>query len=465
MGHREPGPPDPPPLRSHLGDFETTTAELLRPSAARALLNFAALFHEVIYLTDTALGDHQLLIKSFQQDAHAGLFSQVARLIEAGVLRVLCRDKVVVRDKVLVPRDPTIGETFEGWQYRDRVEWAGETGFTTVVDPRLRQAYYREVDALLVHNGAIQRYDPDVPKAAFRKRVRELLDPARPPSMLSKSLAALPRELQQAYAKATQDELFTNAELWRVLRQTPAGQNATILQAHINQQCFADLTESGQCTQNSLGGSLASFNLELQRRRPMALDIDATLEAPDSLDELLERAPVRLDSPGIEMFERLSIEKIVALRRRAAVIFTLARRRVAAHEAEGVRRDYLKALGQYWMTILDTLEAMFPDRMRRPVRAALYAEEQLPTLSRLRQKFRGVSTSLFRVGLSSAIPSAGVLVGPAPEVLRRFGFVLLREPTSEAMVLGGKIPPPEWYPRGILSLDRAASAEKGSHTP
>jgi hypothetical protein len=53
------------PALCSLVPFETTSA-LLREVEAVALLNFAALFHEQVYLTDTVLGDFQILISSFQ---------------------------------------------------------------------------------------------------------------------------------------------------------------------------------------------------------------------------------------------------------------------------------------------------------------------------------------------------------------------------------------------------------------
>jgi hypothetical protein len=197
----------------------------------------------------------------------------------------------------------------------------------------------------------------------------------------------------------------------------------------------------------------------------MALDIDATLEPPDTLDELLERAAVRLGSPGIEMFERLSVEKIVALRRRAAGIFALARRRVTPQEIEGVRREYLKALEQYWAAIIETFAAMFPDRMVRPSRVGLFVEEQLPTLGRLYQKFgKGIFAILLRVGLSSASPPVGIAAGPATDAVHRLGVVMLHEQTDEASLLGGTIPPAEWYPRGILGLDRVVGKGRSYRT-
>lgn len=162
-------------LRSHLSDFETTTSDLLRPGEARALLNFAALFHQAVYLTDTAIGDHGLIIRSFRE-GHHGLFFQIRRLGEAGILRILYRDKVVVGGKELhsgklIP----ITKIWEGWAHRDKVEWGGETGFTTVVPDDDRRAYYREVEEWLYRNNIVFSYNPDLPKSAFRDVVRTQL--------------------------------------------------------------------------------------------------------------------------------------------------------------------------------------------------------------------------------------------------------------------------------------------------
>ncbi len=127
-----------PPLCSHLADFETTTSAFLRQGQAIALLNFAALFHEVIYLPDTALGDHELIIKSFHEKAHSGLFHHLKALIENGILRVLMRAKVVVGEEIRVPSNPTIRQIFEGWLYRDKTKWKGEQGYTTEIDKKIR---------------------------------------------------------------------------------------------------------------------------------------------------------------------------------------------------------------------------------------------------------------------------------------------------------------------------------------
>jgi len=213
---------------AHFADFETTTSNLLRMPEALALLNFAALFHETIYVTDTAVGDHGLIITSFQQNPYSGLFRHLRDLIEARIVKVLARDRVAVGEKVLVPREPMISDIYEGWVFRDKNAWHGETGFTTLVDDSVRRAYNREVDDLLARYNAIRRYDPDVPKRAFRQHIRDLLNRENG-SILARSVGSLPEEKQRQYRDVLENNWFTNAELWRVLKDLKERAQQTII--------------------------------------------------------------------------------------------------------------------------------------------------------------------------------------------------------------------------------------------
>jgi hypothetical protein len=435
-----------PPLCSHLADFETTTSDFLRPGQAIALLNFAALFHEVIYLPDTAIGDHDLIIKSFHEKAHTGFFNHLKALIEKGILRVLMRDKVVVGEEIRVSSNPTMRQIFEGWLYRDKTKWKGEPGYTTNIDKKIRLAYYREIDDLIANPSTIQRYNPDLVKAEFRRIIREQLENGS--TRLSRGIAELPRELQRKYREALNDPWFTNAELWRVLRKAKNPGESIILHGHVNQQCFANLVGAGQSAQDITPQSLASFNLELQLRRPLAPEVDATLFPPKNLDDLMERAPVLLPSPGIAMFEHLSVEKVVALRRKAKRVFEIARRQISPIQMEDVRNDYLHALESYWQCILETFEEMEPEKMKRPTRLGLFVEQQLPGLDWLYKKF---GRSLFALLLRIKFGAAGPAISDAAN---HIGIYVLQERTPLNESLRGAIPPGRWYRRGILGLDR-----------
>jgi hypothetical protein len=443
-------------VRGHLADFETTTSHLLRPGQARALLNFAALFHEEIYLTDTALGDSQLIIDSFMKDTSGGLFQQVAGLMRAGILRVLVRDKVVVSGKQLFGPHPSIQEIFEGWQYRDRNVWKGQTGFTSNLDGQRRADYIREAQGLLDENSnAICWYDPDVPKSAFRSTIRELLDV--PSSTLSRAVDCLPNVLRRRYYKASKDPWFTNAELWRVLREDPKHESTIILHAHVNQQCFADLTESGQSTKEYPDISLSSFNLELQKRKPLTpSELHATHAPPKNLEELLESAPVKFQTLGIELLEKLSLDQVIVLRQHAKPMFALTRKVVKTEEElHTLRLTYLRAVEKYWGYIVSTFEAASKDKLFEPRPTALLVEQYAPSVGRLRQEFgNGIFAILWRVAFAKAAVFSPVVGAFA----NRYLGALMLQKAPQNYVLRAAVPSPEWYPpvdwtsQGILRL-------------
>ncbi len=292
----------------------------------------------------------------------------------------------------------------------------------------------------------MQRYNPDLVKAEFRRMIRAQLENGS--TRLSRTVAELPRGLQRKYREALDDPWFTNAELWRVLRNAKNAGESIILHGHVNQQCFANLVAAGQSAQDITPQSLASFNLELQLRRPLAPEADATLYPPKNLDELMERAPVLMPSPGIEMFERLSVQKVVALRRKAKRVFEIARRQISPVRMEDLRDDYLHALEGYWQYILETFEEMEPEKMKSPTRLGLFIEQQLPSLDWLYKKF---GRSIFALLLRIKFGPAGSTIGDA---VNHIGVYVLQERTALNESLRGAIPPGRWFRRGILGLDR-----------
>jgi hypothetical protein len=266
--------------------------------------------------------------------------------------------------------------------------------------------------------------------------------------------------VQQKCFRATEDPWFTNAELWRHLhgaRHLPAAREAIILLAHINQKCYADLTNAGPATHDRSVHSLASYNLELKRRRPLGMEIESTIVPPENLSDLLREAPVQLYSPGLQMFEQLSVEDIVTIRRHADPLFNLALRTVETEEElEQLHRDYLRELGKYWEFIIDGFEKKHPEKMRRPTRVGLFVERELGTLGPLYDKY---GSEVFAIVLRFALPVVFPFVGLLLKGLNKIGFVLLHERTPENERLRSQLPPLEWRTppvgssRGLLSLE------------
>ena len=440
-----------PNLGTHMADFETTTSDLLSEDEAIALLNFAALFHEVVFIPDTALGDHRLLIDSYSQTRHSGLYSHVRKLIEARVVKALVRQKVVIRDEVIVERDPMISDLYDAWKLRDLREHKGEPGFTTLTPTeQSRKAYNTAMDRLLLKQEAVVRYDPDDAKTAFRERIRRMID--SPISTLARVMTQVESTLRKDYQRALLNPYFTNADLWRVLKRDPDNLEAIVLHGQVNQQCFADLARSGQCGRDHqlVGVPAASFNLEI-RGQDTTADLAVAVDPPKNLEDLLRRAKVVLDSVSVEMIGSLSAETVLDLRENARPLFKLAKARPKPHEVEALREKYLKAVAAYWKGVMVRLQELHPDKMTKKRRLAIFVENEAPPLAWLHRNFwRAGTPILLRLWLE---PLAAGLVTGGLRLADKLGVVLFQERSEAAQRLASAMPPPGWFQRGLYGLD------------
>src|SRR6266542_6474474 len=85
-------------LVTYAHDFESTIQDYITDERQLVgILNFSALWHEVVYLNDIALGDNPHLIRSFRDPARRSLYLAVVHFIKEGVLRCHFRDKIAIK--------------------------------------------------------------------------------------------------------------------------------------------------------------------------------------------------------------------------------------------------------------------------------------------------------------------------------------------------------------------------------
>jgi hypothetical protein len=466
------------PRQSHrsLIPLETTSANLTDETSAVTLVNFAALFHERIYLTDTVLGDHRLLIESSASTNSAGLYNTVSGMIKAGILIALYRDRVVLRGSTLTASEPTLHDIYEGWQQRDRKEWKNKSGITTFgVDPQLRFRYYKAVHNILVDQKAIARYNPDVTKELFRQGVRNHL--GRNQGILQSRVAQLPRNVRRVYESALDDDWFTYAEVWRALKpylEDPktfeVADNLIVLHAHLNQQGMADVVGAGQSLESDGRSPIAAFHRELMESSRDLQTVEASLDPPENLRELLDQALVTLEAPAIRLIAQFSVEEIVSLRKHAKELFALTNRSLVGNvpgETDTLRRDYVKELGKYWEYIIETMERKSPKTLKKyPM--TIWMEEHAPAVHRAFADYgKPVETMLLRLG---KMPGASLVGGTVIQAVQDLSAVVFQEKTDLNLDLRAALPPKQWVPQGILGLEPArimhrtttASAEPNS---
>jgi hypothetical protein len=470
----KPEPPAEPALATYAHDFEPTIQPyILNQSELLGILNFSALWHEVVYLNDIAIGDNPHLIRSFLDPSQTRLYVAVTEFIRSGVLRCHFRDKVAIRGKVLVEAEPSLTEIYRGW-----VKDGPQERFSLQEFGNDRERYNKVMDELFKNfPDAVVRYDPNSTKPAFRSHVRRLLDDGG--SDLRLLIDELPKQMQRQYLKICNSPYFTNADLWRLIKDIEGAKDLIVAHGHINQQCCADSVHAGMtgAELSRLGMSRFNWNINVGQ------EFNLPMEPPESLDEIAERAEFTLRAPALDLLGLLTPDQVLQLREEAnRTIFKTAAEGPQALGIDRVPQDYLqlktlmgysgiaeyqkkyaKVLADYWQHVCAFLEKTYPQESRTKRNLYIISYEklpQIPTTVRTAALIVAVHIALNHIvpvehgdPLSKLIPS-GVLGGFLSWVLGKFGYHVLLEQTSALKEIREKLPREAWKLKGAYLTNR-----------
>ena len=320
-------------------------------------------------------------------------------------------------------------------------------------------------------------------KQAFRDRVRTQSDTTG--STVSNSVASFPDELRRSYQKVIEDEWFTYAEIWRLLRPLNDDTSTArlvdsplILYAHLNQFCLAQTAHADQSTSSPNASILAAFSAELQRGKSAWGEIPTTLAPPPKLEELLEQADITLSCSDIDLISQLRFEEIIALRERgkdfldfpgkpekSSSILSLLKRPFATEPSEdpqiqhwidldNMRAKYIKVFDTYIRNIADTIDRKSTKGDFRKNEVSVFIEKNL-TLMKIRRDFGQLATILLSHIISS-VPGGSVasqLLKPSAEQgIKQITAFLLQTSSDARRTLGALVPPREWKKPGTIKI-------------
>lgn len=439
-------------IPTYSADFETTISPFKTERDLRAVLNFAALFHEVVFLNDTAIGDNTHILASWQRGTDSGLYHLVSEFTKEGIVKYLFRNKVVIGERILVEKEPTLSDIYRGWQLRGPKE-----AFTHPDVGLLRDRFNSQIDDLLFRRvkNAVVWYDPDKVKPEFRQRLRQLIDSRSP---VREILDQLPSELRRRYLQVCENNpFFTNADLWTLIKDEAIARELVLVQGHINQQCYADYVYSGMSGADNTSTSMAELNWRINTGASVTVE----LTPPPTVDELFEQARFVLPAPVPELLGKLAPDAIVSLRERAEkTIFKVAREGLADANIDDYKRKYIDSLVEYWNYIMNFLEEEYPQETRRKTRLGFFVEQQLPNVAEL---YRTARLPVIILTLRHLIPS--VLGEPlstitaiglgqrANQIIKKLEVHLVYEETQE-MKQAREILPPDLWLRGLWATNK-----------
>lgn len=275
----------PPSPVTYLEAFETTSA-CRNETQAVALINFAALFHERVYINDTVLGDSDALIRSYLAAPGGGRLYRIARsFIAEGILVPHWRDQFSVTGESTTRQAPTLVDLYGFWKQRDAIFRergflsANEDLFTCDIHGDKRIAFYEDLDPVIrdardEHHDPRWRYSVDAVKTRFRDNIRTLIDSD---SLFRDALRESGRDIELRYRAACNETYFTVANLWHVTRHSPeTTRQLSRVQGMVNQEAYAhaaatgmqgldDQTVSGASLAASLDLSLLAARLKIRR--------------------------------------------------------------------------------------------------------------------------------------------------------------------------------------------------------
>jgi hypothetical protein len=466
-----------PVLVTYAQDFESTIQEYIVDQAQLlGVLNFSALWHEVVYLNDIAIGDNPHLIKSFLDPAKSQLYTSVVEFLRAGILRCHLRDKVAIKGSVLVESEPSLTDIFQGW-------WVdGPKGrFTAQVFGEDRDRYNRVFDEWFKRfPKSVVRYNPDKVKPMFREHVKKALEESG--SDLLRLLSRLPNDVQNEYrAVCENNPYFTNADLWRLVRSSNDSEEIIVAHGHINQQCCANLVHSGMTgAERERGLELQQFNWNLH----VGKQLDVSIQAPKSFDDALDRADFVLSAPALEILGMLKPNQVLHLRDKAyKTVFKVARdgpndigmRELRKEDLANLptlmeylqidkfSRKWLSALRDYWQYVCEFIEKEYPEHARVKTRLGIICYDKIPEIPpQLRVSLIGIT--LF-TGLNWVMPgdSASILwkllsAAGTTAILDYYRSKLacrvLIERTPAMSELRQLMPSGAWNPRGVFATNR-----------
>ena len=462
-------------LITYAHDFESTIQDYVADERHLVgILNFSALWHEVVYMNDIALGDNPHLIRSFLDPARRTLYSTVVEFIRGGVLRCHLRDKIAIKGEVPVRSDGTLTQIFDQW-WKD----GPPERFITQRFGSDRRRYNQVFDDWFRQfPNAVVPYDPDLVKPRFRDTIRKLAQDSD--SALRQLLGKLPAEIESAYRTVCEkNEYFTNADLWRLYKGLPGSEELVVAHGHINQQCCAELVHAG-----TTGTRMSTLELErFDWKIHVGTEFNLPIDPPKTFDEVTERADFVLKAPSLEILGLLTPQQVMQLRETAKkTIFRVAYQAstdlaiekiprdfndlptlMQQFPIEEFRRKYESALKDYWLHICDFLEREYPEQAIAKGRLAAVAYERL-----------GEIPLPLRIGLVD-ISLLGALNWLAPGVtgtelwrefaaaklttilgyyLGKFAYHILLERTPAMQELRKVDPALGWRPKGVFATNK-----------
>jgi hypothetical protein len=365
------------PHSAQITALEPSWALRYREPELRGLLVLAALFNERLYVHDTQLADHVLLVSSYlrHKDDEQALYILLEDLIRSGIVRVSLRTSVYVANRGKEIPISSLNELQSVFRERSVSGW---------VPPENFEARAKMLEALdqLVLATEPSRYNYSAVKQTFITNVRHFAELNGTEHY--RLLRAMPSTFRSQYDALLDQSWFSFIDIIELCAKQGMRQDSLFVQSHglIDEICYAEWNKN-----RMIGSNANSWQAEVdvspikgRRPNPDGLKPLAYLGDEASLSPILQdKIIAEIETPGLSLLGTLSIADILTLRDQGKDLFRL---RILMSETENdFEMRFADAALKYWDEICRHIRSVRPVLATDRTKVAVFLRKELPTLS------------------------------------------------------------------------------------
>jgi hypothetical protein len=365
------------PNASQLAALEPSWASRYTEPELRGLLVLGSLFNERLYVHDTQLADHTLLLGSFlrRADDELALFNLLHDLIRLGIVRVCLRSSVVIHKLDHEIAIASLSQLHDALKQRSEFGWIPESQFAARKGMLLRlDQVTNEIEPY--------RYNYVELKRTFMTAVRDYS--TRSGSEHNRFLSATPEGFRREYDQVIARPWFSFIDIIDLCAKYGMRQDADVIQSHglIDELCYAEWNRTRMMASNSANWASetdVSGVTGLALRQPNSSPIVYVGGQPSIIPSLQEKMLGHIESPGLSLIGTLSAQDILKLREAGKELFQL--RELRLEDPSEMQRRVTELLLKYWDTICAYIRTTRPVLASDATKLAIFMRRDLPTLS------------------------------------------------------------------------------------
>lgn len=438
---------------SQFAALEPSWAGIRSATQLRCLLVLGALFNRRLYVHDTQLADNPHLLNAYvhRHDYILNLYALITDLIRSGIIVVGLRDGTYMYQTDEVIFTSSLEGLVRSWEERD-----ASTSWVVAPTSRARRGLVRELDKLLDdENTRLMRYSYRDIKASFMRQARDTFSAEN--SELRHMVTQRGLDFAHDYEDILNKPWFSHSSVFSLMQVAGVPLSDPLAQIH---GMFDEAAYARWQGARLLGCDWSGTQSESPEKLLGNAVESKRAEAQSLSEQSLTRQALRIvDGPGADLIASLTGNEILELRRYADELFKLQEIYEAPASGAVTATTFEDTIGDaaaaYWDNLCSYLRRTRPNMTRQRTRIGIFMRKNLPSISRVAEKFVTVGlSSIVRVALD-LIPGTGSLSDASRDIIAQhfsLDFVFFSE-SPGLKELRSSLPTRGWVAPDMRHID------------